>query len=689
MNERCSKIISLLAAGERVYHLRDLAAAFSCSERTIRNDLAKINEELAARSLPPIAIERGGRLRADARLKEAREMLLSGDFYDYKLSKQERILLAAEMFTAADSFITLEQVAEYLVVSRSTIIGDLGEIKAFLWQHGLKLLSYANKGLRVEGEEGIRRLLLVKLFAKTRQSPLQSALWGDKEWLDERLTVIPKILREKENACHCVLSDDSFRDITRYLIVALQRIASGHVILHYPEGAGGKAALARDVAELVSQYYEVTLRQPEISFLADQLEKAHYLADPAGDEEAVRVQLLTRRFIAAIAAELSVPITRDYEFFENLANHLTMTLRQTSFTEKTPAEAVLRELAQSHPAVEQVVRRHRGILEAYAGRDLSPREIDYIMVHVCTAIERAKVREHPPAVIVVCNAGIGTSQLLCSKLRRYFHFQGLDVVVPYQLKDIPKDAYDFIITTVPLPEEAGDAVLVTPLLSNEDFLKIANKLEEVQKRGIRRRKPLRELSASGLLEALTPVLAECFPEAAEEDLRKVRRAVRLYFSREQEKPLHVMLHNLLTPLTIRLDVACDTWQDAVRASAQTLLDLGYIRQSYVEGMIGNIERNGPYIVLAPGFALPHESPQLGSLKMGMSLIRLQRPVAFGSPAFDPVEFVCCLATVDRKSHLTAMFTLINLIQDEAFRAKLRQAKTPEEAARIIEYSDWH
>ena len=188
MNERCSKIISLLAAGERVYHLRDLAAAFSCSERTIRNDLAKINEELAARSLPPIAIERGGRLRADARLKEAREMLLSGDFYDY-----------------------------------STIIGDLGEIKAFLWQHGLKLLSYANKGLRVEGEEGIRRLLLVKLFAKTRQSPLQSALWGDKEWLDERLTVIPKILREKENACHCVLSDDSFRDITRFIFLMLSQ----------------------------------------------------------------------------------------------------------------------------------------------------------------------------------------------------------------------------------------------------------------------------------------------------------------------------------------------------------------------------------------------------------------------------------------------------------------------------------
>lgn len=37
------------------------------------------------------------------------------------------------------------------------------------------------------------------------------------------------------------------------------------------------------------------------------------------------------KIISLLAAELSVPITRDYEFFENLANHLTMTLRQTSF----------------------------------------------------------------------------------------------------------------------------------------------------------------------------------------------------------------------------------------------------------------------------------------------------------------------------------------------------------------------
>lgn len=52
------------------------------------------------------------------------------------------------------------------------------------------------------------------------------------------------------------------------------------------------------------------------------------------------------------------------------------------------------------------------------------------------------------------------------------------------------------------------------------------------------------------------------------------------------------------------------------------IELGYIEARYIESMIANIEENGPYVVLSPGFAVPHEAVEQGSLRVGMSLIRL-------------------------------------------------------------------
>lgn len=68
----------------------------------------------------------------------------------------------------------------------------------------------------------------------------------------------------------------------------------------------------------------------------------------------------------------------------------------------------------------------------------------------------------------------------------------------------------------------------------------------------------------------------------------------------------------------------------------------------------------------------------------MNLIRLKTPVPFGDEEFDPVEFVCCLSAVDKKTHLKAFFNLVNMLQNEEFKQKLRECQTPEEANLIIE-----
>lgn len=141
---------------------------------------------------------------------------------------------------------------------------------------------------------------------------------------------------------------------------------------------------------------------------------------------------------------------------------------------------------------------------------------------------------------------------------------------------------------------------------------------------------------------------------------------------------------MLPPSQITLDVECSDWKEAVRISGEKLLEQGYIEPRYIDALLQNIEENGPYVVLSPGFAVPHEGLEAGSIKVGMHLIRLKTPVSFGSEEFDPVEFVCCLSAVDHKTYLKAFFNLVNMLQTEQFKQKLHECRTPAEAARIIE-----
>ena len=217
---------------------------------------------------------------------------------------------------------------------------------------------------------------------------------------------------------------------------------------------------------------------------------------------------------------------------------------------------------------------------------------------------------------------------------------------------------------------------------------MGNKIDALRNsRSLPSRVEEQEISAKGLIELLRPIVYEEVPEQAHNLMKRIRREIRSYMNQSVEADAEIFspyLHHLLPASHIQLDVECTDWKDAIRKSAQKLLDSGYIEKRYMDAMIHNVEENGPYIVLSPGFAMPHEGLEAGSIKVGMNLIRLKNPVPFGEEEFDPVEFVCCLSAVDHKTHLKAFFNLINMLQRGEIKEQLHTCKTPEEAALIIE-----
>ncbi|MEU9488114.1 PTS sugar transporter subunit IIA [Streptomyces decoyicus] len=143
------------------------------------------------------------------------------------------------------------------------------------------------------------------------------------------------------------------------------------------------------------------------------------------------------------------------------------------------------------------------------------------------------------------------------------------------------------------------------------------------------------------------------------------------------------LNDLLPKAAVRLDVRVADWQEAIRAAGGLLVETGATTDDYTAEMIRNVEENGPYLVIAPGFAFAHARPSPAVLRTGMSWVRLEQPVEFGHESNDPVHLVVGLAAEDSGAHTAAMAALAQLLADPATGQALQDATDAEALLAVL------
>lgn len=681
MNKRTVGIIQKLYEADGDISLSSLAEEFQVSLRTIRNDLNAISDLLKENDLSPLTLEKGGKVVCAEDFSQILKYIEAPDYYSYKLSREERVEIAAKMLIQTSGYLTLSDIAEHLVVSRATVINDLDEIKSFLRKGSLKVLSHSNKGLRVEGKESDKRIFLLRLELAARQRKNAA-----QKQEDENEAILRKLLIEQEHVHKSFLTDDSFWKILIYLKIMIQRNRQGEYAEVRKKNPNSKRQMAADILKYTGQYCHLLTTEDEIQLLSELLVMAYYMKQEQKDANAVKIQLSARKFIEQISEDLHTNLNHDFAFFENLSAHLEAMSERRGEEEENP---VIRELLEENPGVCETVKRELYVLEQSMERTMGETEAGYVAVHVCAAMERKKNREISFHVILACHAGIGTSRLLKERLRKHFNFQIVDVVSAHEAAELEEGQADFIISTVPLKNCRIQWVQVSPLLSDSDYIRVGNMADALRdKRNLPDGEEILpeenssvRINVSGLMEKIAPIVYEMVPEEAGELLEKIRTAAGEYLGQPEEtegEAYAPALFQLLPATHIQLDVEADSWREAIRRSAEPLLTNGYIENRYIDAMIHNVEENGSYFVIGEGFAVPHEASDQGCLKTGINLIRLKTPVELDDEEKIPVEFLCCLSAKDHKMHLRAFFNLVNLLKNKEFKAALRQAKSPEE-----------
>ena len=129
-------------------------------------------------------------------------------------------------------------------------------------------------------------------------------------------------------------------------------------------------------------------------------------------------------------------------------------------------------------------------------------------------------------------------------------------------------------------------------------------------------------------------------------------------------------------LHVRVGVDVPGWQEAIRAACTPLVAAGVVEPRYVDACIDMVRRHGPYVVLAPGIALPHARPEDGVVGVGVSVAVLSFPVEFGHPENDPVDVVIAFGSPDSEQHIDLLA--------EGLADRLRAASDATEATKLVQ-----
>ena len=689
INKRNLFIIEYLLANNGHGHIKELAEKVNISERAIRYDIDHINEYLEEKKFPKIEKLPKGALFFENTI-QFKEFFYE-NYNQYFILSEERITYLFLKILFSD-FINLNQLSENLDISRSTIKVDLKTVKEILEKYDLNLKLEHKVGLALEGEEENIRKLTIKIlmkyfekyeiFKKDKKQFLKD-IFILKEvgtYLENiDLEAIRTFINYNQKLMNKIISDEAYRIITLYIVVSIIRTKKNKVLENIKNE---KFLLSTQEYEnlnksisILEANFEISYNKYEVLKMTDYFIGSHtYNLKHSYYENWVEIEILVKRMIENFNKKIDVNIIKDNLLLEGLINHI----KPTIYRIKNKIElqnSIYEEVIKSYPNLYEITKEVITELEEFCQESFSQDEIAFLVIHFKASIDRNKYKlKNIKRVLIVCSMGYGTSKLLAQQLKDTYDITIVDIIPSHLLNKTLEKKLEIhmIISTMELDIKNFNTdipvIKVNPIIGREDI----HKLDKFN--FPRYRKKILLSSILNIVENNTSILNKDKLISEFSELLEDRLINDLY-----DKELTLM--DTLSQDNIKVNIEAEDIYNAIELSGTILMENGYVKKEYVDDMVKNVKEFGSYIVIYPGIALPHYKYGDNVIKTGMSLITLKKPVFF--PNGKEVEIIIAFSSFDGKEHLNSLVDLMNIINEDNFKDRVKRAKHPKDIAKIL------
>lgn len=667
MVNRRTELIQMLLENRNFITTDELARKFGISVRTLRDDLNYAEDFLSQRGVELVRDRNRGigieRSRLDRqRIKTILYELKKEDRYGDQ-EREERILhfilLNTERFT-------LNTLSELVGIGRNTAIRDLARCEKWLNRRNLRLTKKTRVGMSLEGEEyDWRQAILDFMLREPKtldyQRLYRGLLAGELLTLNayindlaERFTagvhlkVIRNFIRKYETDNRIKFSDESFSRIYFYLCICITRIRQGHVLPKtlrlgdYGYVDTVNVEWLQENRRLLEEGEHICLDDAESLGILLNLACQNKYFTSGHENLAIDDKTLVKDFVERVQGQLGIALENDGELFKSLMIHMRPALNRLrcGMHWENPLREEIKTLYTS--IFSACGEAARGI-EEKLGVLFNEDETAYLTMHVASAIERNReISDYFHKVLVVCTSGIGTSNMLVTRLMTEFpniSVKGVCAVNDLQNQD--RSDVEFIVSTVPLFGDWKEPVIyVSPLLNGDDIEKIAVHLSK----GSYDCKKTKE----ALVNHLMMLIAQ---ECSIENYSRLEGRLRDFFDSKPEKSVGMgkLLSDFAADGGVLLDFAADSWEDAVQAVGEQMVNTGKVEASYTGRLLDSCRERRGGVIVAEGVAMPHAQYEKDVLATAMVFLRLKTPVTFEGE-ITPVWLVVALAATRDNAH---------------------------------------
>lgn len=659
-NQRCGKILTILLKVDDSLVIKDLASQFDVSGRTVRNDLKKLESWLEERNIDLVK-KPGVGVWIDIS-PQRRKILLRkiNELEKYKedVSPEKRKEFILKYLLYQDKKYTMQNLADKLFVSRSTIYKDLEEIESWLNEYDLSLERRQNYGIFVKGNEKNWRKAVADLLVRLKNNQeLKTMLENElndnpnmNEDIYQQLTElfgdinfkdIENIIKEVEIESGFLFTDEAVTALVVHIAIALERLKKDKDIKMSEEQLKvlkdkEEFLIASKITKKIELKWEYQIPEAEIGYislhiLGSKLQQHLKKKDVKkvidnSDSHTVKV---AQKIIEMSGEILGYNLKNDEELLLGLILHLRTAINRLKYG-LSIRNPILTQIKENYPSIFGAAWSSSIIFQKELNLKVNEAEIGFIALHLGAAVERITKNWR---VSIICSSGVGTSQLLASKIKKYLpQLEIVDILSAYELENKDIEDIDFLISTIPLSNIQKEVVTVSSILNNYDLDKIKNKINNFD-----------QPNQNQFNQMITPA-----------------KEVKSLFEQE----------------LVFADLDLNTPEEVITFLGERLKERGYVGQDFIKEVLKREKITATEV--GKGLAIPHAKTDTAkSRKVAVAV--LKNPIKWGE---DEVKVVFLLA-IDNQIARKFFSYFYQIMEDPIFLKQIKKAKSDFEIISLL------
>lgn len=683
LDERGLKILRLIVDNPAISGSQ-LEKELGLSRKQVSYSLKKINFYLLENGYEEITRMKTGKFVIPREVMNAYKTdTYAYDEYKYVFVEQERLNLIVLILLQHKEELSINHFTSILKISKNTVLNDMKKLQSSLLdQFDLKIWYDRQKGYCIVGKEYEKRILMIKVIRNilpmlTGESLMMSILEIKEDHIDE----LRKDVEEVERRLKLRYTDERIREIPYILYFVLLRIKAKKYLDVLPEDYQHIVGTSEYGTILkVFEKYDIQNAMEKIYLVSQfQISSVNFTSENSREFE-LELQQVAEAVLHNFENLICIKFQDHESLLDALIQHCRPAIYRIRYSYHIESN-ILNLILPQHSYLFEITKHAMAPFEEMIGKIFPDEELAYITILFggwLTKEGSLDVLEKKRKAIVVCTNGVSISNFLFLKLKEAFpELDFLCALSSRQFYDFDQE-YDVIFSTVHL-ETNNPQFLVKPIMDDFDMQNM-------------RRKVFNDLLNKNIYEINSSSLLGVIDKFVDiKDKKGLTLALKSYLGeiKEDSEPNVIATYNaeeialeqILTADKISISNETMDWKSAITKAAQPLLDSKCIELSYLKSMIKAVEHDHAIWTIADGLILAHAGVDEGVNKLGISLLKLDNKIRFND--FMEASVIVVIATPNREIHLKALYTLIDITENEADFKQLKSADTKEQILEII------